>query len=209
MRDLANKRKAYNTDIAKFEKLIADLEEYKDNISRQREEKQVEFDSLQQDYASLNREKELMETQMENQELSAVDDQRMAQERSMLEKCGSKLSEEREGLKKKLWDLDMACAKAIEKVERSVHQYNQKAASIHLIPETAKYAHGIEYEVSLNSQGTTIDTLIRTDLKSVIKVRSLYENHLTDQTKFDVFACIACSGQVKRELCQELSKSTG
>lgn len=67
--ELLDKRTAFKADIVKFEKLVRELEEYKENIRQQRVAKQQEYDNLLSEMASLKREMELKQMQMEGQEL--------------------------------------------------------------------------------------------------------------------------------------------
>lgn len=90
----------------------------------------------------------------------------------MLEKSGSKLSGEHEEAKKKMWQLEMDMARSIENVEKCVRDYNAIAMSIQLTPGSAKYAHGIEYELRFDSKGDTIEQMLSVDLKRVVKVAS-------------------------------------
>lgn len=137
---------------------------------------------------------------------SAVDVQRMAEEREMLEKSGSKLSSEHEDAKKKLWQLDMNMTRAIENVEKCVRDYNMTAMSIQLTPKSAKYAHGIEYELRFDSKGDTIEQMLSVDLKRVVKVLTSAER---SGDISDAALCTARACQVEGGLLEDRANPAG
>ena len=86
-------------------------------------------------------------------ELSAADIQRMQHEREQLAAQLKQTSQLKEAAEQNAYQGEIAVAKKIEDVERSLTQYNQLATNVQLLPVTAKNAGGFNYELILNHHG--------------------------------------------------------
>ena len=53
-----------------------------------------------------------------------------------------------------------------------INSYHQAATSLHLLPETAKYANGVDFEIRLAPVSDRGGDLLATDVRGHIKVRA-------------------------------------
>ncbi|SPR01350.1 unnamed protein product (mitochondrion) [Plasmodiophora brassicae] len=169
--DASGRRRAVATDIAKFEKLAAELEEYRKNLTKTRSELEQQLEAQRALLCGAEAEEGTLRDQLSKQEISAADVAHINAEKQMLQQTLSKLASELEQLKKRQWEVEMEIAASIGRLEQSAHSYTQTALLCGLLPpESGKHAYGIDYTLELDTTASSVETiLLRSDLKRVVK----------------------------------------
>lgn len=69
-----------------------------------------------------------------------------------------------------MYEKEIQISKKVEDIDRITQQFNTLARSLHLIPSTAKHAHGMNFQLSFSPHAVdqTIDTV-----KQKVKVEPL------------------------------------
>jgi len=167
---LQSRRADLLTDLTKFTQLVKKLEEHKAAlehklVSLQREQKEKEL-SLEE----AAQEKKQLEQTIAAQEFSPLEVQRMHQERSLLTDSLAALQQQKEETQHRIWELEKTIARRLDEITRHVHEYNEKAVQLQLIPSSAKFAGGVEFELHFNPHAATSEAMGSVDLKGSIKV---------------------------------------
>jgi kinetochore protein NDC80 len=155
--------------IAHLENKSKKLKELNQRIRSELIEKESEFERCQVEKSSL-------QAQVDAQSISPADVDRMTAEReklvSGLEQMASKLDEAR----KVTFERELTAQKKVETLEKLIQGYNTLGYRIGIIPATAPYAAGEQYEIDFNVQvatqetgGVRPDQLINRDLRHEIR----------------------------------------
>ncbi|XP_033635923.1 kinetochore protein NDC80 homolog [Asterias rubens] len=158
------------SDNERFFKYLQDLKEHK-RVHQQKEqdiEMQLQQAELEAEQAAS--EKQKLEHQLANQELSASDVQRLHSEMRQLNATLDAIEKDKQDIDQAIWDEEKQIAKKKEHLEKHVTQFNSMARSLSLIPTTAENAHGIDYEMRVNFYNVQDSkTSLTTDFTSTIK----------------------------------------
>jgi kinetochore protein NDC80 len=118
---------------------------------------------------------------VDSQEISPADVDRMHAEREQLTKSLEQANEKNEFITKQIWEREIECQKKLDQVrcsmatylrqvEKLVLEFNSKAYRLELIPTTARFAEGENFEVILNGHATRADQMVSIDLRGIVKV---------------------------------------
>mmetsp|Transcript_30847 Transcript_30847/g.86457 ORF Transcript_30847/g.86457 Transcript_30847/m.86457 type:complete len:600 (-) Transcript_30847:66-1865(-) len=179
--ELEKKKKVYQQDVAKFSHYIQTLESYEKELNEAAKNKNYELESRKKDIEHFRVEKDDLEEKVSAQELSAIDVDRMNMDKKRLEEELDQLGRQKQQVHDKIWDGEMKVARKVEEVEEVARKCNDLSSDLKLIPSTAKYAEGQNYEIRLHIHGTTPQEILGVDLKKmtkpqVAKLKDLFTN---------------------------------
>ncbi len=110
---------------------------------------------------------QLIET-IEHQEINAVDVERMHAEKASLEQQLSAVAAYKEGKEKQIFDLEIQGSKKYEDVEKIIQQFSTTARKMKMMPASAKFAKGVNYQLTMNSSNPE---LILDHIRGTVKVK--------------------------------------
>lgn len=134
-------------------------------IQKQKEE----LDAIDLEIAEYEQQKIELSSQVEAQQISPEDIDRMNSEKDQLCKILEGITQTKEEITRIFWERENSVFKKIEQVEKLVQEYNFTGEKIGVIPEEARNATGIIYEISLNPQGQKVENLLNVDIKRSIQ----------------------------------------
>lgn len=135
---LEKKKNEHLQDLAKFENYIQSLEGYEKDLKQMADSKKHELETRRQDIEHFTKEKEELEERVSNQELSAIDVDRMNMEKKKLQEDLEQLGKQKDQVNEKIWNEEMNVSKKIEEVEAVIRTCNDLASELKLIPVTAR-----------------------------------------------------------------------
>ncbi|KAL0592441.1 hypothetical protein ABG067_000005 [Albugo candida] len=156
-----NVRKAdYTSDLEKFKKLVAQLDNYKSSAIRKNHDGEVELNSKKNELAALQNAIQSLRVKIGNQKISADDVQRMVQERLRLQELVQQTEQRQRDLQSENWRLETDLVEEMDQLEAQVKRYGQLAMQLKLLPSMAKNAHGINYELELDMHVGKVDAAV-------------------------------------------------
>ena len=170
---LRQRRADYESDLGKFRTLIEQLTAHREGLSAKVEKREGELAELYRSLEMVRAETAELKQVVAGQELSPEDVARMQQERIRLDEALEKAREHKGKMQKTLWEAEMELSRAVVDLETAAQTFNGKAASLQLIPITARNSNGIQYEMSVSKGAVSASAepqdLIGLDIKGVIR----------------------------------------
>eukprot|EP01050_Picozoa_sp_SAG11_P027366 SAG11_NODE_6901_length_1229_cov_0.900000_1_plen_139_part_10 len=114
-------------------------------------------------------EKEELAQMVAQQEMSVGDVQRLQHERQQMDDALRRATEAKERVDKQLWETEKAVANVTETVEEAVRAHNQKCEQLKLLPQTAKHANGVDFNLKFQREAQSADTLLNKDVKHELR----------------------------------------
>ena len=108
------------SDLGKFEKLIAQLEEHEKLQLKKIETRHQTLETKQAELATMKARQEELKTQVDSQELSVTDVQRIAEEKARAHEALATASSANESIQQSVWELDMEATKIMETVTKLI-----------------------------------------------------------------------------------------
>eukprot|EP00013_Stygamoeba_regulata_P029722 CAMPEP_0177652514 /NCGR_PEP_ID=MMETSP0447-20121125/13178_1 /TAXON_ID=0 /ORGANISM="Stygamoeba regulata, Strain BSH-02190019" /LENGTH=693 /DNA_ID=CAMNT_0019155779 /DNA_START=246 /DNA_END=2327 /DNA_ORIENTATION=- len=172
---LSKHMKTLCNDEQKFVKYISELDQHRDEVASRTEAMKQELEGRRAQKLELEQEKLRLQTVVANQELSTADVEKMNSEKRQLEQVLESMRRQREQIDAQCADTSSRLESKLREVAEQVQQYNSMATESRLIPASAKYARGIDFEVRFNMQAAHSnedgsecgDQLLSVDLKGV------------------------------------------
>jgi kinetochore protein NDC80 len=136
-------------DLAKFENIIEQMEIEISKYERmiQEKEKQIQETALELERNSL-RQKEVQK-EISKQAITAEDVARLGKEERRLADLLQRLADQDDQVKTMLWQCDQESSHALESIEEHVSHFNSLACEMQMVPSSAKFAFGIDLELSV------------------------------------------------------------
>ncbi|GAB5033315.1 kinetochore protein ndc8 [Nannochloropsis oceanica] len=170
---LRQRRADYESDLGKFRTLIEQLTAHREGLAAKVEKREGELAELYRSLEMVRTETAELKQVVAGQELSPEDVARMQQERVRLDEALGKAREHKGKMQKALWEAEMELSRAVVDLETAAQTFNGKAASLQLIPITARNSNGIQYEMSVSKGAVSASAepqdLIGLDIKGVIR----------------------------------------
>ncbi|KAJ7363666.1 kinetochore-associated Ndc80 complex subunit ndc80 [Desmophyllum pertusum] len=133
---------------------------------------------------ALTQENAMLQTTLNNQELSAADVERMKHEKRELQKTVEQLEKGRDYFNQQIWEKEMQYAKKHEETERHICEYNEMARKLKLIPSSAENANGVDFEMHFNPHAQRPDQRAHMDFKGTIKPALLrLKQHISEKSR--------------------------
>lgn len=156
-------------DRDKFRTLIDNLQSHKQSLQRKLQERHVEVQSKQEQLGSVLQESDALRAVIAGQTFNKDDVVRMNQEKCKQAEILAGVCGQRETLERRVYEQDVQLELNLDELETAVQTYHTAADRLQLIPVTAKYAGGVQFEIQLDRAGATASDIINADLKGEVK----------------------------------------
>ncbi|CAG8628405.1 20029_t:CDS:10 [Cetraspora pellucida] len=166
-----NENKTLRSDMNKFNAYTKHLEDkiikLKDYIVKLEEEhkgKEIEL-------ATIEEEKAEIQQKVDNQPISPDDVERMHKESEQITNNRNAIAAKAKELAKLQWEKGLDLEKRIADIEKLIQYYNTSLYRVGLLPSSAQYADGKDYELSLDVNADRIDKIISLDLRNYVRTK--------------------------------------
>ena len=166
--ELQAKEKDYMKDLGKFQQLVEQLENHKEQLDSKVAVKEQDLQKLLASIKSVTHEIDTLKERVNSQELSPEDVKRMMSERDQLQQAQGQASENRQVLQRRVWESEMALRDRVQALEDSSKAYNGMAEDLKLVPHTARQAKGRNLSLEVDVRAKKRDGLLRTDVRGDI-----------------------------------------
>jgi len=151
---LMQKASQEKSDIAQFQKLIANLEGYLAKINTKIEAQTSEHQLRVNERAGYVAEQTRLQDLYDTQELTPADVEQITQAKSQLDKDMEAVLARKAGLEERKWKQESAVNALHDEAQKMVVEYNSRAEQLHLLPAESRIAGGVDFELHLNSAST-------------------------------------------------------
>lgn len=181
--ELEAKKKEFHTDHQKFLHLMDELKKHRDQLRTKVDTRSAELEKMKSTHDRAVREIAILRDRIANQELSAADVANMVNERQRLEEAQAAASENRQGLQRKIYELEMALRDKVQYLEDTARAYHTIAADLQLIPQNARNARGENLSIEIDISAKKREGLIKTDIRGgVLPVLHELKKELAETT---------------------------
>ena len=144
---LSARKADFLSDVDKFNKLIANLSSHKLTIARRLAERRTDAEGKAAELAGVRAEVASLGARVAGQAVNAIDVERMRAARAAAEEAHAAASSAKDAAERSLWEAEVQVARALEGLEATVRGYHGAADRLKIIPDSAKRAEGVVYEV--------------------------------------------------------------
>lgn len=169
LQQLAQRKEEYLADQRKFVRFIDECTQRVESRRRKQAEKRQVLEEARSELARLRGEVGRLRGVLERQELSQVDVKRITMERQSLVDQLQDVKALRDDQDKIILDRELDISKRVEQLERTVHQYHVVCERLHLVPQTARNANGLDLELRLNANDPHPEQMLAVHIKGSIK----------------------------------------
>mmetsp|Transcript_6008 Transcript_6008/g.9973 ORF Transcript_6008/g.9973 Transcript_6008/m.9973 type:complete len:617 (-) Transcript_6008:134-1984(-) len=192
---LQKKLSDHVSDLAKFEKLNQKLEKHLEVLMQKEEAAKSTLKELEGEKEQYVENQKNLKVAVEEQPLSRKEVQMITQETKMKKDSIESLLQQKEELKRQVWDSEMLQCKEIGNVEEFVNEYNNLVYELGL-KNASQATKNIDYQIKFDSAGNDIKEMVSKDLTHVIK-KSL--SHLETRAKSELRGLESELRDVKQE----------
>ena len=99
----------------------------------------------------------------------------MNAEKEQLLKTLNAISSSKEEVSRLFWEREVLVQRKIDELEKLAQEFNMIAEKIGLIPSTAVYAHGKEFQLLINSNASSTNEITNFSIKDQLFVHRLLQ----------------------------------
>ncbi|BFZ58733.1 kinetochore-associated Ndc80 complex subunit ndc80 [Savitreella phatthalungensis] len=177
LRSLEREYQVLQSDKAKFRDYIARLDAKREKLVVVNEKIREQLREAEAELDELASRKTDLQSQVDAQDISAADVEKMTSEHENLIKNLDTASQQSQDISNQLFEQERAAQAALDTLERTIGNYNALGYKIGVIPRTGPNAGGIEYEIDFVNpveHGRTWlasrpDQLVRINLRHDVK----------------------------------------
>ncbi|KAF0548789.1 Kinetochore protein NDC80 [Gigaspora margarita] len=166
-----NENKTLRSDMNKFNAYTKHLEDkiikLKDYIIKLEEEHK----GIEIELAKVEEEKAEIQQKVDSQPISPDDVERMHKESEQITNNRNAIATKAKELAKLQWEKGLDLEKRIADIEKLIQYYNTSLYRVGLLPSSAQYADGKDYELSLDVNADRIDKIISLDLRNYVRTK--------------------------------------
>ncbi|CAG8787093.1 21542_t:CDS:10, partial [Dentiscutata erythropus] len=166
-----NENKTLRSDMTKFNAYTKHLEDkimkLKDYIIKLDEEHK----GIEIELAKVEEEKAEIQQKVDSQPISPDDVERMHKESEQITNNRNAIATKAKELSKLQWEKGLDLEKRIADIEKQIQYYNTSLYRVGLLPSSAQYADGKDYELSLDVNADRIDKIISLDLRNYVRTK--------------------------------------
>jgi kinetochore protein NDC80 len=166
--ELEKRKQDYQKDLGKFNQLIEQLEKHKEQLEGKAKTRDVELKKMQVNITTIKQEIESINERISTQEISPEDVKKMVAERESLEAAQLELSEQRQLLNKKVWEIEINFRDRLQNLVDVSRAYTSIAEDLKLVPHTARNARGKHLKIEIDQGAKKRDGLLKADVKNEI-----------------------------------------
>jgi len=178
---LQEKRSFLIKDLDKFKMLIENLHKHLAEVDKKTIEIKADAAAKEIELKAAEAEKNELVDVVGQQEVKAIDAQRIASERNRLQDDLKRAANDKEELQSQINKAEIMLANKQAEIEKAIQEYNRLATELKMVPLSAKHAEGIAYDIPVASRGNGVEQLIALGGKHQM-LKSALEN-LREQLK--------------------------
>eukprot|EP01126_Amoeba_proteus_P007406 TRINITY_DN12667_c0_g1_i1.p1 TRINITY_DN12667_c0_g1~~TRINITY_DN12667_c0_g1_i1.p1 ORF type:complete len:391 (+),score=110.46 TRINITY_DN12667_c0_g1_i1:167-1174(+) len=153
-------------DIHKYGEYVRECLKVTETLDSQYQVWREEYDARKQECDSLDKTITVLNAQLEVQEMKQVNLERLNLDKENIGDHLKGMRSKRLALEDRLWKKEMELSQLWERCIQISEEYEELCLNLKLIPTTAKYANGFDYNISL---GTSQDPQLTPDVKQHVK----------------------------------------
>ena len=157
---LQEKRTVLIKDLDKFKMLIENLNKHLSDVEKKTAEIKADAEAKDAELKACEAEKGDLQGVIGQQEVKAIDAQRIAADRTRLQDDLKRAANDKEELQSEINKAEIMLANKQAEIERAISDYNRLATDLKIAPATAKHAEGIAYDIPVASRGNGVEQLI-------------------------------------------------
>lgn len=211
---LQDKKREFQQSHAQFQQLMQELCRHRDQLRDKQQQRAKELEQLLVSVAAAQKEVAVLRDKVSHQELSPEDVVNMVGEKDRLQEAQQQASEQRQGLQKRVWELEMALRDKVKALEDAARMYHGVAEQLKLVPVTARNARGEDLSVDVDVRAKKKEGLLRTDVRHHVlpilqQIRSelnssTFELRSELMTESEVMEEVAANQAELKDRCDEL-----
>jgi kinetochore protein NDC80 len=178
---LQEKRNLLIKDLDKFKLLIENLNKHLADVEKKTAEIKADAAAKEVELKSAEVQRAELQEVVGQQEVKAIDAQRIAADRTRLQDDLKRTANDKEELQSEINKAEIVLANKQAEIEKAIQDYNRLATELKIVPITAKHAEGIAYDIPVASRGNGVEQLIALSSKHQM-LRGALEN-LREQLK--------------------------
>ena len=187
MEDLIQKRQNYETDLEQFHDLIQQMDQHVATLVQKKDDKTTKLSETNEKLAKLTERVEKLKDNLNKQDLSLEDVQKMKSEQKGVEEATERALALRDQRRSTLWEMESELEKIWGTVETLVSDYNSNHGELGLLPLVS--SKGVDMRAILNKEGAQASDptkLLAIDLPGVIQptLSSLREEYSDLATEY-------------------------
>lgn len=173
-----------SADARKFKTMVDNWENHKQQLVERNEMLSSKLSEANEQREEVQNEQQAVLAKLDKQEMKSEDVQRLYSDRQQLQQELQLVMKHHQSLQTQSSELEQQLQTLFETVQPSIRQYNQLATNMKLIPSTAKYANGYNFEINLrprNLHDETFHIEIKKDIKlNIMKLREIFKHKMIE-----------------------------
>lgn len=166
--ELDAKRKELHKDFSSIQQIVEEKKRTRDYQKSKEESQSTELDRVKGNITSVMREIAVLKDRVAKQEISPEDVTNMINERERLEEAQRQTSEYRQGMQRKIWELELTLRDKVQHLEDTVRSYHGIAEDLKMIPQSARNARGENLIIEVDIRAKRREQLLKTPVKAHI-----------------------------------------
>ncbi|XP_064413168.1 kinetochore protein NDC80 homolog [Latimeria chalumnae] len=153
------------SDLQRYQTYLEEVESHKAILKQKLNVDKEENEGAVLELNAVNQEKARLQSIFDNQTFTVADIERINLERNELQQSINKLSKSLQEAEHNAWEEEIDFAKARESFEAELAEYHKIGRKVKIIPPTAEFANGQDFEIKLNLEsGLAGETQLSTQL---------------------------------------------
>ena len=181
--ELVAKKREFQQAHSQFSALVDELSQVRKQINDKVEARRMELNSVMNGIGALEEKIDSMKYTIQNQELSPEDVLNLVNERKRLEEANSTATEMRQGMQRKIKELEGDLRSRVQALEEAVKVYHTYAEGLKLVPASARNARGEDLSIELDIRAKKREGLLKTEVRNhVLPILQQMKAELTQTT---------------------------
>lgn len=185
---LNRKKEDFLSDISKFKKFAATMQDQKDAVVAAIAEMNGTIEAEQRELEQRLKENQELQTIIDAQDITPADVERMMSAKHSLEQSLQLLCEQRDSIQKDVWTREVEVQKASDSLDRAISMFNATATNLRLVGASAKYPKDIISDsfklITFAPHAPTADRMLNCSIKQDIKPCLFkLKDHLLEKAK--------------------------
>ncbi|KAE8621168.1 hypothetical protein XENTR_v10004703 [Xenopus tropicalis] len=150
---LASMRKlkvSLQADIQKYQNYLTEIESHSTLLEQRVSSVSEDLEATELESRAVQQENLRLKNILDNQKYSVADIERIKYEENELQQTIAKLTKDLDEDKQQLWSEELKYAKMKESVETQLSEFHKIGRKVRLIPPTAEYANGYDFQIQCN-----------------------------------------------------------
>ncbi len=181
--ELDAKRKELHKNFLSLQQIVEEKRRTRDYQKSKEDSQSTELDRIKGNITGIMREIAVLKDRVAKQEISPEDVTNMINERERLEDAQRQTSEYRQGMQRKIWELELALRDKVQHLEDTVRSYHGIAEDLKMIPQSARNARGENLIIEVDIRAKRRDQLLKTPVKAhIVPILQDLKKELTGMT---------------------------